>query len=208
MLLPGGTMASCIPFAATTRTLHKRAAHPFVVAYEIQHGRRCYEIEAVRMAQACHGAAAVGLGLAALAHATNYTLWVNGRTGGGQLGNYADFTYWGRRAPLRASTRKAVNWDGYNSISNQNYLVRNALDCYCTGTNWCYIGAHSAGNLQVGFTLAMYGGFAHNPTHRRMLRACAARQVPARRRAGTSSGWTSPAALRAGLNWPTPAAGH
>ncbi len=104
------------------------------------------------------GAAAVGLGLAALAHATNYTLWVNGRTGGGQLGNYADFSYWGPAGKAAGVNKKAVNWDGYNSISNQNYLVRNALDCYCTGNNWCYVGAHSAGNLQVGYTLAMYGG--------------------------------------------------
>ncbi len=88
------------------------------------------------------GAAAAGLGLAALAHATNYTLWVNGRTGGGQLGNYADFTYWGPAGTAAGVNKKAVNWDGYNSISNQNYLVRNALDCYCTGSNWCYIGRH------------------------------------------------------------------
>ena len=111
------------------------------------------------------GAAAVGLGLAALAHATNYTLWVNGRTGGGQLGNYADFTYWGPAGTAAGVNKKAVNWDGYNSISNQNYLVRNALDCYCTGNNWCYVGAHSAGNLQVGYTLAMYGGSSRTITN-------------------------------------------
>jgi len=34
-------------------------------------------------------------GFAAVGQATNYSLWVNGRTGGGQAGNYADFTYWG-----------------------------------------------------------------------------------------------------------------
>ncbi len=111
------------------------------------------------------GAAAVGLGLAALAHATNYTLWINGRTGGGQLGNYADFTYWGAAGTAAGVNKKAVNWDGYNTIANQNYLVRNALDCYCTGNNWCYLGAHSAGNLQVGYTLAMYGGSTRTITN-------------------------------------------
>jgi hypothetical protein len=29
------------------------------------------------------------------AGATNYPLWINGRTGGGVVGNYASFTYWG-----------------------------------------------------------------------------------------------------------------
>ena len=27
------------------------------------------------------------------ATAANYTLWINGRTGGGAIGNYNDFTY-------------------------------------------------------------------------------------------------------------------
>ena len=36
--------------------------------------------------------------------------------------------------------------------------MRNALDCYCTGSNWCYVAAHSAGDLMIGYTLAMYGG--------------------------------------------------
>ena len=39
--------------------------------------------------------AVAAVGVAAIAHATNYSLWINGRTGGGQIGNYADFSYWG-----------------------------------------------------------------------------------------------------------------
>ncbi len=97
-------------------------------------------------------------GVAAISHATNYSLWVNGRTGGGQLGNYADFTYWGPNTTAAGVNKKSVNWDGYNHISDQNYLVRNALDCYCTGSNWCYVAAHSAGDLMMGYTLSMYGG--------------------------------------------------
>ncbi len=92
------------------------------------------------------------------AHATNYSLWINGRGGGGQLGNYTDFTYWGPSSTAAGVNKKAVNWDGYNSVSNQSYLVRDALDCYCTGTNWCYVAAHSAGDLMIGYTLAMFGG--------------------------------------------------
>jgi len=98
------------------------------------------------------------MGMAHLAGATNYALWVNGRTGGGQLGNYADFTYWGPASTDAGVNKKSVNWDGYNHISDQNYLIRNALDCYCTGSNWCYVAAHSAGDLMMGYTLAMYGG--------------------------------------------------
>lgn len=101
--------------------------------------------------------AAAGLA-AAVAQATNFSLWINGRTGGGQLGNHADFTYWGPSSANGGVNKKSVNWDGYNHISDQNYLVRDALDCYCTGTNWCYVAAHSAGDLMIGYTLAMYGG--------------------------------------------------
>jgi len=104
------------------------------------------------------GFAIVGLGIAALAHATNYSLWVNGRTGGGQVGNHADFAYWGPAATAAGVNKKSVNWDGYNTIASTNGGVRDALDCYCTGNNWCYVAAHSAGNLQVGYALSLYGG--------------------------------------------------
>jgi hypothetical protein len=56
--------------------------------------------------------------------------------------------------------KKAVNWDGRSSIATQSYLLRNALDCFCTGNNWCYIAAHSAGDLLLGYTLDYYGGTA------------------------------------------------
>lgn len=103
-------------------------------------------------------AGAVGLTLAGAALATNYSLWINGRTGGGVIGNYADFSYWGPSTTEAGINKKAVNWDGRSRISDQNYLVRNALDCYCTGPNWCYVAVHSAGNLMIGYALSMYGG--------------------------------------------------
>ncbi|RQO57426.1 hypothetical protein DBR47_16030 [Paucibacter sp. KBW04] len=104
------------------------------------------------------GALVLALLAASAAWATNYSLWINGRTGGGVAGNYADFTYWGPATTAAGINKKAVNWDGYHHISDQNYLVRNALDCYCTGPNWCYVAVHSAGNLMMGYTLSMYGG--------------------------------------------------
>jgi len=93
-----------------------------------------------------------------VASATNYTLWINGRTGGGTIGDYNSFTYWGPAGAAAGVNKKAVNWDGYNSIASQNYLIRDALDCFCTGSNWCYIATHSAGDLMLGYTLANYGG--------------------------------------------------
>lgn len=92
-----------------------------------------------------------------IASAENYTLWVNGRGGGGVIGNYSSFTYWGPASTAAGVNKKAVNWDGYNSISSQNGKIRDALDCFCTGNNWCYIATHSAGDLMMGYTLANYG---------------------------------------------------
>ena len=91
------------------------------------------------------------------AQATNYSLWINGRNGTGQVGNHADFTYWGPGTTAAGVNKKSVNWDGYNHIASTNGNIRDALDCYCTGANWCYVAAHSAGNLQIGYALSLYG---------------------------------------------------
>jgi hypothetical protein len=123
--------------------------------------------------------------VATVAVATNYSLWINGRTGGGQIGNYSDFSYWGPASTNAGVNKKAVNWDGYNSISNQNGIVRNALDCYCTGSNWCYIAAHSAGNLQVGYSLALYGGSTRTITNASPNSSGVCRASGA----GTQTGW-------------------
>jgi hypothetical protein len=55
-----------------------------------------------------------------LASATNYTLWINGRTGGGVIGNYDSFTYWGPSTTDAGVNKKAVNWDGRSSIATQS----------------------------------------------------------------------------------------
>jgi hypothetical protein len=92
-----------------------------------------------------------------LASATNYTLWVNGRTGGGTVGDYNSFTYWGPGTTAAGVNKKSVNWDGRSSIASQSGKIRDAFDCFCTGSNWCYVATHSAGDLIVGYTLANYG---------------------------------------------------
>jgi hypothetical protein len=98
--------------------------------------------------------ALMGIGV----QASNYSVWINGRTGGGQLGNHNDFSYFGPGTVNAGVNKRAANWDGYNRVADQNHLIRDALDCYCTGPNWCYIAAHSAGNLQIGYALDFFGG--------------------------------------------------
>jgi hypothetical protein len=95
------------------------------------------------------------------ASATNYTLWIHGRNDGKtQVGNYNDFSYWGPSSALAGVNKKAVNWNGTQKIGDQNARIRDALDCFCTGSNSCYIAVHSAGNLQIGYALSLYGGSA------------------------------------------------
>jgi len=93
------------------------------------------------------------------ASATNYTLWIHGRSPGNTYNKvtYQDFAYWGPSSTAAGVNKRAVNWDGGSTISASNGGIRNALDCYCTGSNWCYIAAHSAGDLQIGYALALYG---------------------------------------------------
>ncbi|HYO54497.1 hypothetical protein [Archangium sp.] len=108
-------------------------------------------------------AATAALLAAPEASATNYTLWIHGKNGGGtQRGNYADFSNWGSSTVAAGVNKKAVNWNGTQKISVENFRIRDALDCFCTGTNWCYIAVHSAGNLQIGYALSLYGGSTRN----------------------------------------------
>ncbi|AKT41483.1 hypothetical protein [Chondromyces crocatus] len=94
-----------------------------------------------------------------IASAANYSLWVHGRNPGGgtQPGNHSYFGYWGSASTAAGVNKKAVNWDGVGRIADQNYRIRDAFDCYCTGDNWCYIAGHSAGNAQIGYALAQFG---------------------------------------------------
>ena len=119
-----------------------------------------------------------------LASATNYTLWINGRTGGGVIGNYDSFNYWGPASVAAGVNKKAVNWDGRSSIASQSGLIRNALDCFCTGNNWCYIATHSAGDLILGYTIANYGGSA-----RQRKNAVAASNGVCGNAGGSQTGW-------------------
>lgn len=102
---------------------------------------------------------ATGLSLAA--QATDYSLWINGiKNDGGKVGDYANWSYWGSSVTANKDAgvhAKSVNWDGKSHVKDQQIVVIRALDCFCTGKNWCYIAAHSAGNLMIGKVLATYG---------------------------------------------------
>lgn len=100
----------------------------------------------------------------AVASATDYTLWIHGRntSQSTSVGNYNDFSYWGPNGTAAGINKKAVNWNGVGRISTTNEKIRNALDCYCTGTNFCYIAVHSAGDLQIGYALDLFGGSTRN----------------------------------------------
>ena len=102
--------------------------------------------------------AALCLG-AAEAWAANYTLWIHGRNAGTatQQGNYSDWSYWGPAATAAGVNKRAVNWDGRSGIAATNGVIRNALDCFCTGGNFCYVAVHGEGDLQIGYALSLYG---------------------------------------------------
>jgi hypothetical protein len=124
--------------------------------------------------------------VASEAGAANSSLWIHGRntSQSTQPGNYADFSYWGSSATGAGVNKKAVNWNGVGHISEQNYRVRDALDCFCTGANWCYVAAHSAGDLHIGYALALYGN-----TVRNVKNATPAANGTCGNTGGTQTGW-------------------
>lgn len=80
------------------------------------------------------------------------TLYVHGRSDSTPV----DWGYWAGQARPGVNA-VAVNWAGNDRIGNTNFTIREALDTYCTGENWCYIACHSAGCAQVGYALDLYG---------------------------------------------------
>lgn len=106
----------------------------------------------------------IGLCVAESAHAANFSLWIHGRNTAQNTtpGNYGNFVYWGPASIAAGVNKKAVNWDGVGRISVTNGRIRDALDCFCTGPNFCYVAVHSAGALQIGYALALFGSSTRN----------------------------------------------
>ena len=139
--------------------------------------------------------------LAAGSSATNYSLWVKGRGAGGDPSNRLDFRYWGPGDRLAGVNKRSINWDGASRISTQSGMVRDALDCYCTGPNWCYIAAYSAGDLMMGYTLAYYGNTTRTakvPDSSDGSGVCTNADKPARKQTGWNIKWIAVAAGAAG----------
>lgn len=123
--------------------------------------------------------------VAGSAHATNYSLWIHGRNQSGTTnGNYNDFSAWGPSNVNAGVNKRAVNWGGRNRISETNNKIRDALDCYCTGSNWCYVAGYSAGDAQIGYALSLYG-----QTTRRVKNAIPATNGTCGDAGGTQTGW-------------------
>src|SRR5262245_40246605 len=64
----------------------------------------------------------------ALGDGMAYTLWIHGRSPGGDhtIGDYNDFAYWGPSAKEAGINKKAVNWDGAGRIAETNGGIRDA----------------------------------------------------------------------------------
>jgi hypothetical protein len=92
--------------------------------------------------------------------AATYTLWIHGRNTSRSTtpGDYGDFSYWGPAEGATGPNPRAVNWDGVSHISETNGGIRAALDCFCTGPRSCIVAAHSAGDVQIGYALDLFGG--------------------------------------------------
>jgi hypothetical protein len=88
------------------------------------------------------------------AHATNYTLWIHGFTGLSGYQTPSGWQYWHGGAVQPGINAVPVNYNGTLHISQSNPTVVAALNQYCTGSNWCYVAAHSMGAAQIGYALA------------------------------------------------------
>jgi hypothetical protein len=83
---------------------------------------------------------------------TTTTLYIHGRNPDGLP---VGWSYWITQRP--GVNAVPVNWVGSATIAQTNATIRNALDTYCTGNNWCYVACHSAGCAQIGYAIALYG---------------------------------------------------
>ena len=98
-------------------------------------------------------AIAITTAFAPEAGATNYTLYIHGRTGGTPSG----WDYWAHGTGAVGVNAVPVNYDGTAHVWDSNPTVVAYLDAYCTQGNACYVVCHSAGCAQIGYAYAKYG---------------------------------------------------
>ncbi len=98
------------------------------------------------------------------AGATDFSLWIHGYSAlrVTSAGSYSDYVYFGPAERPAGVNKRAISWGGQDNLTNTVAYVRRGLDCYCTGSNWCYLAAHSTGEMHVGYLLSLYGASARN----------------------------------------------
>jgi hypothetical protein len=92
-------------------------------------------------------AALAALATTTAASATEYTLFIHGRTGGTPSG----WGYWANNTGAKGINPVPVNYDGTAHESDSNPTVRWYLDSYCTNGNSCHVVCHSNGCSEVGY---------------------------------------------------------
>jgi hypothetical protein len=95
-----------------------------------------------------------------------YTLWIHGLSTQKATvpATYDNFGAWGPNGADVGINKKAVNWGGMGHLATTNIMIRNALDCFCTGPNFCNIAVHSAGDMQIGYALDLFGNTTRDVT--------------------------------------------
>jgi hypothetical protein len=104
----------------------------------------------------------------ALNDGKTYSLWIHGLSliNPSKPATYEAFNpYWGPNDKEAGVNKIAVNWGGTGHVSTTNVSIRNALDCFCTGANFCNVAVHSAGNMQIGYALDLFGSTERNVTN-------------------------------------------
>jgi hypothetical protein len=105
----------------------------------------------------------------ALGEGKTYTLWIHGleTLHPSVPATYDNFGAWGPNDVDAGINKIAVNWGGTGHLATTNSWIRNALDCFCTGANFCNIAVHSAGNMQIGYALDLFGSSTRDVTNAR-----------------------------------------
>ena len=88
------------------------------------------------------------------ASATTYSVYLHGRN---TDGTPSGWSYWSYQRP--GTTPVVINYNGRSHISSANPTVRAGLNTYCSGSNYCYVAAHSAGCAHLQYAIDKYGPY-------------------------------------------------
>lgn len=96
------------------------------------------------------------MSLASTADAKNYSLWIHGYDYFSGCGSTpSGWCYWGGAQP--GVNAVPVNYNSSSARASASLsTVVSYLNSYCTGSNACYIAAHSAGGMMIGYAESVY----------------------------------------------------